>query len=465
MPSTLPQFINARGGPSRMVIRLDTLIRLRWYAIIGQLGAVVVVRFGLGHAMPWMACTVLILAAAALNLWLTSRYRRSDRMQADDIFALLAFDVAQLGALLYLTGGLNNPFAILLLAPVIVASTSLTREHTLWLGALASLTVTGIALFHLPLPWRDGEVLAMPPLFMVGAWVAFNCTLAFTGIYAYRVAQEVRKLGDALAATELVLQREQHLTALDGLAAAAAHELGTPLGTIAVVSKEMLKELPADSHLAEDAALLRSQAERCATILGKLTSLTSQGEPIMETHPLDAMMEEVVAPLRGLGAKISVSSRGEGAAPILTRSPGLHYGLGNLVENAVDFASTQVDLKIGWTADTIEVSIADDGPGFPGSVLRRGGEPFMSRRDSNPGRSEKSGMGLGLFIAKTLLERSGATVKLSNAPTGGALVQVLWARTSLEAGAANMSQDTANRNAAFDVRTKKQDTTFQDAPT
>jgi two-component system sensor histidine kinase RegB len=439
LPVTLPTVAAKRGQPQGMLIRLDTLIRLRWYAIVGQLGAVLIVAFGFGYEMPWMACITLIAAAVLLNLWLGYRVHNHSRtrIRANDVFMLLTFDVVQLAALLYLTGGLDNPFSILLIAPVIVSSTSLTRNHTIMLGVLVALIVSTLAIYHLPLPWRDGEVMSMPPLYLAGIWTALICTLGFTAIYAFRVAQEARKLGDALSATELVLQREKHLSALDGLAAAAAHELGTPLATIALVSKEMLRELPQDSDLAEDAALLRTQAERCREILSKLTSLSSAGEPIMERQSLNALIEEVVDPLRTIGAPVKVKRLGDKVTiPHFDRSLGVRYGLGSIIENAVDFADNHVSVQANWDTSHIEILVSDDGPGFPSSILRRAGEPFISRRRDIPGRSRKEGMGLGLFIAKTLLERSGATVTFSNGlpnePEHGARVRVIWPRELLE---------------------------------
>lgn len=278
----------------RSLIRIDTLIRLRWYAIIGQAGSVVVIAMGFGYAIPWSICLLLIAASAGLNILLTWRFKTSHRLEPNDAFTLLAFDVAQLGVLLWLTGGLRNPFAVLLLAPVIVSATSLYKRHTVGLGLLAIVVISLLAFFHLPLPWDPSNPLILPDLYVGGVWGALVCTLLFTGIYVFRVAEEARKLGNALTATELVLQREQHLSALDGLAAAAAHELGTPLATIAVVSKEMLHALPEDDPMREDAALLRSQAERCREILGKLTSLSSEGETIIEEQSLSALVEEEV---------------------------------------------------------------------------------------------------------------------------------------------------------------------------
>ena len=417
----------------RVLIRLDTLIRLRWYAIIGQAGAVLVIVFGFQYSMPWEICLFLITASAVLNVFLAQRYKVSHRLPGNGAFVLLAFDIIQLGLLLLLTGGLQNPFAFLLLAPVVVSSTSLGQLHIVMLGTLAVAVITTIAFIYMPLPWDPEVPLKLPFLYVLGVWVAIVCTLAFTAIYVFRVAEEARKLANALAATELVLQREQHLSALDGLAAAAAHELGTPLATIAVVSKEMLRALPQESEMRDDAVLLRDQAQRCRDILQKLTSLSLEGEEILEKQSLLVLVEEEVAPLRNFGVDIEIANLGQDESiPYIARNPGIHYGLGNMIDNAVDFASKKVVVALRWDESHVHIEISDDGPGFPTAILDQLGEPFVTARKNEIG-AKKRGMGLGLFIAKTLLERSGAEVQFKNMAHAehnqkGAFISVSWPR-------------------------------------
>lgn len=427
---------NADAIRSQALIRIDTLIRLRWYAIAGQAGAIAIIQFGFGFSLPWEICSFLIIVSTLLNIILSQHYKTNHRLNSDGAFALLAFDLSQLGCLLYLTGGLENPFAILLMAPVVVSCTSLKRNHIILLGVLAITIISLLLFFHLPLPWEAKGSLDFPFLYVAGVWVAIICTLGFTAIYAFRVAEEARKLADALSATELILQREQHLTALDGLAAAAAHELGTPLATIALVSKEMVHAVPEDSALSEDAKLLRSQAERCREILQKLTSLSSAGEPIIEQHTLLALVQEVIDPLREFGIEIAITVAGDTKSlPVLKRNPGLHYGLGNLVDNAVDFARTKVVVVVAWDEEKINVSVSDDGPGFAHGVVAKLGEPFVtSRRKASRGKAR--GMGLGLFIAKTMLERTGAELVFDNKVKNslhltGAYVSICWQRSDV----------------------------------
>ncbi|RVD26651.1 ActS/PrrB/RegB family redox-sensitive histidine kinase, partial [Mesorhizobium sp. M4B.F.Ca.ET.017.02.2.1] len=277
-------------------------------------------------------------------------------------------------------------------------------------------------------PWYDGAPLEMPFIYVAGMWMAVFSSIAFTAIYAFRVAEEARLLANALAATELVLQREQHLSALDGLAAAAAHELGTPLATITLVAKEMEKALGKDQKFGEDVKLLRSQSERCREILKRLTSLSSEGEAHLSRLPLTSLVEEVTAPHRDFGISIKLRP-GEriGPEPVGRRNPGVIYGLGNLVENAVDFARKTVTVSWSWDDADVVFSITDDGPGFPPEIIDRIGEPYMSTRQ---GTEAGGGLGLGLFIAKTLLERSGATLDFRNSSGlgEGAVVQISWPR-------------------------------------
>jgi two-component system sensor histidine kinase RegB len=419
-------------------MRLDTLINLRWLAVAGQTVAVVVVHFGFGFPVPIGPCFLLIALSAWLNIGLRIRFPTSRRLPHREAAAMLAFDIIQLGALLYFTGGLKNPFALLILAPVMISATALPPWQTLGLGILAVLVSTFLAFRHWPLPWIPGETLDWPLTYIAGVWAAVQLGLAFTGVYAWRVAQEARELAEALAATELVLAREQHLSQLDGLAAAAAHELGTPLATIALVAKELDKPQTDEKAYREDVKLLCEQVARCREILGTLKALGAERQEPIDTLRLAHLIEEVVEPLRGGEVEIVVARGGEGPEPACRRNPGVIYGMENLVENAVDFAERRVEIAARWTASAVEIVIRDDGPGFAQDVLMRLGEPYLtSRTDSRRIKGgEGGGLGLGLFIAKTLIERSGATLVMANAkpPAKGAVVTVTWPRGAFERG-------------------------------
>ena len=262
--------------PQRRNVRLDTLLRLRWLAIIGQTTAVLVVYYGLEFPLPIWACLAVIALSAWLNVALRVRFSLTQRLEPERAAWLLAFDIAELAVLLFLTGGLENPFAFLFLAPVLLSATALPPRITLMLGAFAVVCATVLVFAHYPLPWDADDPLELPWIYLLGVWLSILLAIGFIGVYAWQITEEGRQLAEALAATELVLAREQHLSQLDGLAAAAAHELGTPLSTISVVAKELERAIEPNSPHADDVRLLREQAQRCRDILAKLTELSDR---------------------------------------------------------------------------------------------------------------------------------------------------------------------------------------------
>ena len=423
------------GRPGRNV-RLDTLVRLRWVAVLGQTTAVLVVYFGLDFELPIWACLAVITLAAWLNVALRVRFRVTQRIEPDRAAWLFAFDIAEIAILLFLTGGLQNPFAFMFLGPVLLSATALPPRFTLMLGGFAVACATVLVFVHYPLPWDSEDPLQLPPIYMMGVWMCILLAIGFIGVYAWQITEESRQLSDALAATELVLTREQHLSQLDGLAAAAAHELGTPLSTISVIAKELERAIAPDAPHGDDVRLLREQATRCRDILAKLTELSAGGEPF-DRMPLTALIEEVVAPHRNFGVTIDVVAPTDRTAePVGARNPAILYGLGNLLENAVDFAHDRVAVDAKWGEDSVAVTISDDGPGFAPEILARIGEPYVTsrRHHLNDTGDEPAGLGLGFFIAKTLLERSGATLSFENrgVPERGAVVRLRWSRSDFE---------------------------------
>lgn len=450
MDATSPQASASSGRASPLSgteaggLRLRTLVRLRWLAVAGQAAALFFVNLGLGYPLPLSWCLAAIALSAWLNIYVSIRWRRMLRLPPAKAGLLLGYDVLQLAALLYLTGGLQNPFAFLFLVPVTISATSLPLFWTLWLAAVTFFCVTLLAVAHLPLPWDPAAPLALPRAYIAGMWVAIMCGVAFAAIYARRIGEESRQMSQALVATELALAREQQFSALDGLAAAAAHELGTPLATIALVAREMKRAVKPGEPLTEDIDLLISQSGRCRDILAKLASRGAESDDIYQRTTLSAMLEDLVAPLRGSGVGLAVTFAGDrqSAEPVFLRNPGVAYGLGNLLENATDFASMKVEIAASWTAATVSIAVSDDGPGFHQDIFDRLGDPFVTTRPgygAEPGDGNShEGMGLGFFIAKTLLERSGASVALSNrpAPEHGAIVQVVWPRSAVDVGKA-----------------------------
>lgn len=419
-------------------LRVDTLIWLRWLAILGQSVAVLVAHFALALEFPILACFLCIGASVVLNGALRMRFSVSHRL--DDFWAatILGYDIAQLAALLCLTGGLGNPFSILFLAPVMTSAVSLPLRRTFELLAFMLVCASAIELWHWPLSWPGGAVFQPPPLYAVGVLSAIAVSAIFITLYASRVAGEARQLAGALTATELILAREQHLSQLDGLAAAAAHELGTPLATVALV----VHELGAQPHIAaqcgDDLRLAEEQVGRCRSILGKLSSPETIAEASLGETTLGELIEEIAAPHRLLDVEIAVEREGPEPEPVCRRNAGMLHALNNLVENAVSFAENRVSIRASWTGSIVKVVIADDGPGFPPQVIARLGEPYISTRGSSRRREGEiaGGMGLGLFIANALLERSGATLEIANAPPmqSGAVATIVWPRAAFEHG-------------------------------
>lgn len=419
-----------REGLESRKLRLETLVRLRWLAVGGQTATVLTVGIFLQFSMPMEICALLIALLAAVNAWLQISYPATWRLEPSSALALLAFDLLQLTALLYVTGGISNPFAPLISVPVIISSASQPLRYSLALVLIAMLAITALVFSPFPLPWYPGSVMPFEPLLLAGMWFAIVSTTSFAAFYAYRVSHEANQLSEALTATELVLQREMHLSELDGLAAAAAHELGTPLATISLVAKEMSREIEPGNRLHDDVQLLISQAERCRDIMKRLTTLSADNEEHMRRMPLSSLIEEVTAPHREFGIEIEVVEQSPRTGePMGRRNAGILYGLGNLVENAVDYARSKVTVTVAHDKEYVTIMIEDDGEGFAPDILQRIGDPYVTRR--NP-QDKAGGLGLGLFIAKTLLERSGAELTFENSP--GARIKVVWKREFMDAG-------------------------------
>ncbi len=441
------RFASIGGTPSaRGRVRLRTLSNLRWLAIGGQSAALFIVYFGFGYRLPLAYCIAAIAVSGLLNGILALRYPPSHRLTNREATFYLAFDVLQLAALLYLTGGIENPFALMFIAPVVIAAATLNLGNTLILATTAFAAVSFISFLHMPLPWSAGDAFHLPTLYQAGIWASLVLGIGFTSVYAWRIASEAARMSAGLAATQLALSREHRLSSLGALATAAAHELGTPLGTIAVVARELERALPAHSPEAEDAKLLREQAERCRAILARLANPEETMLGSTSRLPLGALLDDIAGHHRGEDVAIEIEIAPENSdepQPQIWRAPELLHGLGNIIENAADFAGSRVCVAVSWDASRIRIAIEDDGPGFAPEIFERIGEPYITSRpghyalgdsDLGPGGSldKHEGMGLGFFIAKTLLEQTGATVKAVNLPDGGARVQVTWPRGMID---------------------------------
>jgi two-component system, sensor histidine kinase RegB len=431
-------------------IRLRTVILLRWGAIVGQLSALVVAgevyHLQLEYGLSYLVVGISVIG----NLSASLIFPENKRLTEAENLLMVLFDLLQLGLLLYLTGGLNNPFSVLVVGPVTVSAAALSARSTIFLGITAIAMVTLLARFHLPLLTADATELHIADVFLFGNWLAIVIAVVFLGIYSRWIATEMHAMSDALQATQMALAREQKLTDLGGVVAAAAHELGTPLATIKLTSSELIEELEDRPDLRDDALLIREQADRCRDILRSM-GRAGKDDLHLRQAPLSTVIHEAAEPHRDRGKAIHFDEVPEdghsGAQPSILRRPEVIHGLRNLVQNAVDFARANIWVEASWSDTRIVVRIMDDGRGYSPQIIGRIGDPFMRRRRAqgeSSQRPEYEGMGLGLFIAKTLLERSGAELTFSNgtdrsdddpemAERTGAVVVVCWPRAKIDA--------------------------------
>jgi two-component system, sensor histidine kinase RegB len=433
-------------------VRLRTLILLRWMAIAGQLAAIAVADRVYGMQVPLGLCYMAVGVAIVANIFSVTLFPENKRLSEGEAFLTLLFDLTQLSFLILLTGGLTNPFALLVLVPVTISASALRLRSTVLLGAAAIFLISVAAFWNMPLRFADGTALAVPRIFEFGFWLSIVIGILFLGLYSRRVATEIRAMSRALLATQMALAREQKLTDLGGVVAAAAHELGTPLATIKLVSAELMEELRDNPDLLEDARLIRDQADRCRDILRDM-GRAGKDDLHLRQAPLSAALREAAEPHMARGKLVEFSfGPVEGSPdrqPTILRRPEIIHGLRNLVQNAVDFARSTVWIEGEWTDRTLTVRIVDDGEGFPPNSIGRIGDPFLRfhRPEAPSGaRPGYEGMGLGLFIAKTLLERSGADLTFANATDPflapedrpercGAVVEAVWNLADLVAPA------------------------------
>lgn len=439
-------------SPSGGVLHLRTLILIRWAAVTGQVATLAIAYAAFDIGLPLGLCLLVVGLSVIGNLLLQFLYPQSTRLSEHQVFLVLAFDLAQLSLLLWLTGGLTNPFVLLIVAPVTISATALSARATLVLGASAIASVSALSVTHLPLMLPGQIAFVLPGLFAFGFWLAVVIGILFLGSYAHRVSAEIHSMQEALLATQMALARAQKLTDLGGVVAAAAHELGTPLATIKLVSAELIDELEAQPELQADARLIREQADRCREILRSM-GRAGKDDLHLRQAPLSALLSEAAEPHMSRGKLVSFTllpPAPDAPEPLLQRQPEVIHGLRNLIQNAVDFAHAQVSVEAGWSATQLVLRIRDDGPGYPAHELGRLGEPFLRSRKS-PGdatqRPEYEGMGLGLFIAKTLLERTGAQLSFANLGAeagGGAIVELRWPMARIAAEAGPLGQNPLN---------------------
>ncbi len=431
-------------------VRLRTIIWLRWAAIVGQITALVVAQYFYALQIEVGLFYLVVGLSIIANLVAMFIFPENKRLSERENLLMVLFDLLQLAALLYLTGGLNNPFSLLIVGPVTVSAAALSARSTVFLGAVAILVVSVLAFFHMPLRTDADIVLRIGELFVFGNWAAIVIAIVFLSVYARWIASEVHTMSEALQATQMALAREQKLSDLSGVVAAAAHELGTPLATIKLTSSELMEDFADNPDALEDIQLINHQADRCRDILRSM-GRAGKDDLYMHHAPVSAVIEEAATPHLDRGKAIHFETMPgidtDWPQPTIPRRPEIVHGLRNLIQNAVDFAHGHVWVETGWTDDKITIRIQDDGPGFPPHLIGRIGDPFMRDRRGASERNARpayEGMGLGLFIAKTLLERTGAELSFANGPNiqdpaaddrgrCGALIEVSWPLNRLDA--------------------------------
>ncbi len=418
-------------------MRLRTLIGLRWLAIIGQSAAIIIAIYALDIDLRLDLCLAAIGISATINIIATLVFPENNRLTERNAMLTLLFDLCQLAFLLYVTGGLSNPFAVLMLAPVIISATTLTLLTTALLGTIFLSLITLLIWFSIPLTTTSGIVIQQSQILIFGNWTALVIAALFLAGYARRITSENYSMSEALTATQLALGREHRLTSLGGVVAAAAHEMGTPLATIKLVAYELADELADHPELKKDAELISSQADRCRDILRDMGRI-GKDDIHLQNAPIEAVIAEAAEPHMDRGKVVHIHA--DSNQPLIARHPEIIHGLRNLIQNAVDFATENVWINATWTDDIVKIHIGDDGDGYPPDLIGKIGDPFV--RNRNEKRPGYEGMGLGLFIAKTLLERTGARLTFANGtdtasipnlslPTG-AIVEVIWQRSTIE---------------------------------
>jgi two-component system sensor histidine kinase RegB len=407
----------------------NTLTILRYIAIFGQFLAINIVYFYLELPFPIGPSYVIIFIGLLTNLYLQFGIKIN---QLKDIYAsiFLIFDLIQLSSLLYLTGGIFNPFCFLLIIPAIVSSTFLSMGTTIILGFITSSLLLIISFFHLPLPGTEMKLLHFPDFYKIGIVISIFIGLIFLSYFGIRFAGETKKRSEALNKLQEVISKEYELESLGGQAAAAAHSLGTPLATISVVAKELKKEIGNNKDVSKDIDLLLSQTKRCSEILKQISKKQFEEDIFLSSIKFEDLLEEIINSFKETTSKkINLITERDQNKIYIQRSPEVIYGLRNFIGNAVKFSKSEVKINLTSDQNLIEIKINDDGPGIPEDIINKIGEPYIKSKSIL--LSSNSGLGLGTFLGKTLLERQKAKFKFKrNSDLGGALVIISWSPNS-----------------------------------
>ncbi len=414
---------------SRDNIQLDkkTLVILRWIAIIGQSISISIVYFILKFHLPIFYCTAIILLGVITNVYLQFVIKENQLSNIKSSTYLL-YDLIQLSLLLFLTGGVTNPFAILIIIPAIVSSTFLSLRSTINLSIITIIILIVLTITYFPLPHKATDELHfhVPNYYLYAIPFSIIVGLVFLTYFGTRFGMESRKRTEALNRLELILAKEHELESIGLQAAAAAHSLGTPLSTITVVAKELKKEIGENSEYTKDINLLLSQTKRCSEILKNLSQDQLKEDNFLSNIKIGDLLKEIIRSFSEISEKkILLQDEQNELDPQIERTLEITYGLRNFIGNAVKYSNSFVEINLKSNDTITEVIINDDGPGFSEDVKDVLGEPYI--RSKNKIINSKSGLGLGTFIGKTLLERMKANVQFSSSnKLGGARVKIHW---------------------------------------
>ena len=436
-------------------IKPKNLINLRWLAIVGQGVAIAVTDLALGLTFNVKACIIIILFSCIVNLTFSIYFRTQKRLSALKTFLFLSFDLTQISLLLYFSGGISNPFSILIIVPAIVSASSLPIIYLIALGVMTFLCILLLSFKNFPILDSSGDVLMPPEILLVGFSASLIITVTFLGSYVRRIFLDNSNLNKALQATQVGLEKERKLTALTGVVAALGHELGSPLATIKLASSELLSEIDSDSPIYQDIKLIYEQIERCKTIISDMGSLGKDDQYVKiidfftllfeASQPYKNFQKQIIFRLNGVRQSNEGISINEKMIPLVKREPELIHGIRNIVHNALKFSKSHVDINLITNSRKINLEITDDGNGFPNDITNMIGEPFLKRSNfylmEVKNRTSEEGMGLGLFIANILLEKTNGRLKFSNMKQieidgkkriTGAKVEISWERSSIE---------------------------------
>ena len=407
----------------------NTVIILRWIALIGQLITIYIVHFYIKFDLPLIFCSLTIFFGGVTNIFVQFGINKNQLNNTESTI-LLFYDVLQLAVLLYLTGGVTNPFIVFLIVPAIISSTLLNLSSTFFLSFITAIALLLLTFNYLPLP-NDGNLhFHVPDYYILSIPISLTIVLIFLNYFGFRFGYEARKRGNALNRLELILAKEQELESIGHHAAAAAHSLGTPLSTITVIARELKKEKNQNKQFNEDIDTLLNQAKKCGEILKKISQKKIVDDDYMANISLQDLLNEITRSFEEISEKqINLNFTSTNSKIPIKRSPEITYGIRNFVGNAVKFSRKKIDINLISEDNQTTIEISDDGPGFPDDIAKIIGQPYIASKSKK--LKSKSGLGLGTFIGKTLLERKKAEIEFSKSKLGGARVEIIWKNSDL----------------------------------